>query len=141
MNNNVFASTLHFGDNVDADNIIPISTLLAKPEQYLDKEVTIEGTIVGVCAKRGCWVDIASDARFQKLRLKVRDGDMVFPMHAKGRKAIATGKMYAIHLSKDQTQKYLASLAKRNGEEFDPASVTQGMAIYQVEPTGVDVLE
>jgi len=49
--------------------------------------------------------------------------------------------MYAIHLSKDQTQKYLASLAKRNGEEFDPASVTQGMAIYQVEPTGVDVLE
>ncbi|NRA82743.1 MAG: DUF4920 domain-containing protein, partial [Gammaproteobacteria bacterium] len=67
-----------------------ISTLLASPNDYLDKKITVAGTIIGVCQKRGCWMSLASDAKFEKLRLKVRDGDMVFPMTAKGRKALAT---------------------------------------------------
>lgn len=135
------AETLHFGEALTHQPPVAVSALLASPEEYLDKTVTIEGTVVGVCSMRGCWADIASDARFQKLRLKVQDGDMVFPMHAKGRKAIATGKLYAVHLSQAQTQRYLAALAKRNGEEFDPNTVTEGMAIYQVEPVAVDILD
>ena len=135
------AEELTFGDQVIKNEVTLISDILASPTQYLDKDVTVKGTIVGVCEKRGCWVDLASDARFQKLRLKVQDGEMVFPMHAKGRDAIATGKLYAIDLNIEQTQRHLARLAERNGETFDPASVTEGMAIYQVEPTGVTILD
>jgi len=140
MSPSAFAEELFFGEAINEKVTVNISTLLANPEQYLDKEITVAGTIVGVCSRRGCWVDIASDAKFEKLRIKVRDGDMVFPIHAKGRQALATGKLTAIELSLEQTQKYKTDLAKRRGETIAPESITAPMSIYQLSPTGVKVL-
>lgn len=137
----VSAKELTFGDKVDVNKTMKISTLLASPSDYLNKKITVAGTIVGVCEKRGCWMNIASDAKFEKLRIKVRDGDMVFPMSAKGREAIAAGYLKEIKLDVKQTKRYKASLAKRLGEEFDDTSVTAGMSIYQVSPTGVTILD
>lgn len=137
----VNAKELTFGEPVNAKETMKISKLLASPQDYLDKKVTVAGTIVGVCQKRGCWMNLASDARFEKLRIKVRDGDMVFPMSAKGRQALATGYLKEIKLSLEQTQRYKAALAKRAGENFDLASVTSGMSIYQVSPIGVKILD
>jgi hypothetical protein len=139
--NDVDAKELDFGQPINQDAKVQISKLLADAPNFMNKEVTVEGTIVGVCSHRGCWAELASDVRFEKLRIKVRDGDMVFPMHAKGRTALATGKLTAINLSLKQTQKYKASLAKRRGEEFDINTVTEGMTIYQLSPTGVKILE
>lgn len=135
------AKELTFGEQVNEKETMKISTLLASPQHYVDKKVTVAGTIVGVCQRRGCWMSIASDAKFEKLRLKVRDGDMVFPMSAKGRQALATGYLKEIKLSLEQTKRYKAAIAKRLGETFDIASVTSGMSIYQVAPTGVKILD
>ncbi len=141
ISTSAFAEELYFGKAINEAVKVNISTLLASPELYLDKEVTISGTIVGVCSHRGCWVDIASDAKFEKLRIKVRDGDMVFPLHAKGRKALATGKLTAIELSLEQTIKYKTHSAKRRGESIELESITTPMSIYQLSPTGVKVLD
>ena len=137
----ISAKEITFGETVDAKNTMKISTLLASPNDYLDKKITVAGTIIGVCQKRGCWMSLASDAKFEKLRLKVRDGDMVFPMTAKGRKALATGFLTEIKLNVAQTRRYKASLAKRSGEKFELGSVTTGMSLYQVSPTGGRILD
>lgn len=137
----VQAKQLTFGTEVNESLLVNISTLLAEPEKYMDKKVTVSGMIVGVCAKRGCWVDLASDAKFEKLRIKVRDGDMVFPMAAKGRDALAMGTLKSIELDLEQTKKYKSHLAKRNGETFDPTTVTQAMKLYQLTPDGVKILD
>jgi len=135
------AKELLFGAPVDEGLKVKISTLLASPEQYIDKTVTVSGMIVGVCEKRGCWMNLASDAKFEKLRIKVKDGDMVFPMSAKGREALATGRFTEIKLDLEHTRNYKQHLAERKGEAFDPASVTEGMSIYQVVPFGVKILD
>jgi len=137
----VFAEELSFGKAVNEAVKVNISTLLASPEQYLEKEITISGTIVGVCSHRGCWVDIASDAKFEKLRIKVRDGEMVFPIHVKGRQALATGKLTAIELNLEQTKKHKTELAKRRGEKIEPESINETMSIYQLTPVGIKVLD
>ncbi len=137
----VNAEELNFGESVDQSALIEISTLLSTPVQYLDKQVTVKGTVVGVCSKRGCWVDLASDAKFEKLRIKVRDGDMVFPLTAKGRDALATGILKEIQLDLEQTRRYKAHLAKRQNEEIDPLAITEPMAIYQLSPVGVKILD
>ena len=137
----VNAEELNFGESVNQSTLIEISTLLSAPTQYLDKQVTVKGTIVGVCTKRGCWVDLASDAKFEKLRIKVRDGDMVFPLTAKGRDALATGILKEIKLDLEQTRRYKAHLAKRQDEEIDLQSITEPMAIYQLSPFGVKILD
>lgn len=138
---NISAEELTFGKAINENAKVKISTLLTSPESYLDKEITVNGTIVGVCSRRGCWMELASDVRFEKLRIKVRDGDMVFPLHSKGRQALATGKLKAIELNLSQTKQYKASLAKRRGEHFDVTSVTSPMSIYQLSPIGVKILD
>jgi len=37
-----------FGKAVDLNILVPISTLMASPNDYLGKELTVEGTIVSV---------------------------------------------------------------------------------------------
>ncbi len=135
------AKDLHFGDAVDKNKLIKISTLMEKPDDYLSSPVTIEGTVVGVCQKRGCWMSIASDKRFQNLRIKVNDGDMVFPMTAKGSKAFATGMLTKNQLTLSESKRLLAHRAQKNGEAFDEASVKQAIATYQLVPTGVTILD
>ncbi len=130
-----------FGDAVSEDKLVAISTILASPSDYLNKTVTVKGAIVGVCEKRGCWMELASDAKFEKLRIKVKDGDMVFPVSAKGSQALATGILKEVKLSLENSKKYLASVAKRKGETFDVSKVTQGVSLYQLVPVGVKILD
>ena len=82
---------------------------------------------------------LSSDKKFQTFRIKVRDGDMVFPMTAMGKTAYATGKLQAIPLSLEKSKTFLAYQAQEQQEEFDPASVTEPFTVYQLSPTGVTI--
>ena len=130
-----------FGTGADMTKLVAISTLLETPKSYLDKTVTVEGAIISVCKKRGCWMKLASDKKFQTLRIKVKDGDMVFPFNAKGKTAYATGKLVGIELDKEKAIAYLQHLAEEANEKFDESSVTEGMTIYQLSPTGVTIAD
>jgi len=128
-----------FGKGADMTKLTPISKVLSTPTKFVKTDVTIEGTIVDVCTKRGCWMKLASDKRFQTLRIKVRDGDMVFPLTSKGKKAYATGKLSGKQLSKEKAIEYLSYLAKESSEKFDPSSVKGPLMIYQLIPNGVTI--
>ena len=80
-----------YGEGVTLEKITKISEILANPADYIDKEVVIEGSIVDVCRKRGCWMEVASDKEFQSIRVKVLDGVIVFPLNAKGQTAKVQG--------------------------------------------------
>lgn len=116
----VWAAGQTFGKAFTLKETTKISTILDKPADHLNKAVKVEGTIVGVCANKGCWMDLASDKEFQKLRIKVNDGDMVFPMTAKGKQAVVEGTLYKIELTKEQAQKLqqaeCADKAKKEGK-------------------------
>ena len=127
----------NFGGKVNMDTITNVSDILATPENFIDKNVTIKGTIVKVCKKRGCWVELASDKRFQTFRVKVRDGDMVFPMTAMGKTAYATGEVQGFPLSLERSKQYLAYQAEEMQQKFDPESVTEAITVYQLSPNGV----
>jgi len=134
-------SSKTFGSGADMDKIIAISALLNTPDNYLNKDITVKGTIVSVCSSRGCWMKLASDKKFQTLRIKVKDGDMVFPLTAKGKTAYATGQLAAIKLDKEKAIKYLSHLAEEANEEFDESTVQSGMTIYQLVPKGVSIAD
>ena len=64
-----------------------VSEIEKDPKAFVGRKVLVKGTIVEVCAKRGCWMDIASDTPFKKIQIKVTDGVIVFPMSARGKSA------------------------------------------------------
>ena len=84
------AATL-FGAAVDKTTVLPVEHLLAQPQNYLDKVVTVSGTVDSVCSKQGCWMKFSADSDKGLFRIKVRDGEMVFPLSAKGKTAYASG--------------------------------------------------
>lgn len=130
-----------FGGEVDHTALTPISSLVATPDHYLAKPVTVQGEIISVCSKKGCWMQLASDVSEQQFRIKVRDGDMVFPVSAKGKKALATGMLVKTELDLESSREHLAELAKRKQQTFDPDTVTKPVVLLQLVPTAVEISE
>jgi hypothetical protein len=126
-----------YGKPLTGSDTVEISELLSHPDAYLDKVVRVEGLVTGVCEKRGCWMSLASDdEEFQEIRIKVDDGVIVFPLEAKGRRAIAEGVFTKIEMSLEQTVAYRKHHAEEHGEEFDPSSVTEPLVFYQIKGSG-----
>lgn len=86
-------ATTVLGDNVSKTEVLPVTQLLAQPTNYLDEVVTVSGTVDSVCGKQGCWMKFVVAEQKVPFRLKVRDGDMVFPLTARGKTAYATGTL------------------------------------------------
>lgn len=136
--NGLMAEELIFGEPVKMDLVQPLETLMAKPEEFVGKEMTIKGKIEKVCKKRGCWADfVAGD---KKLRVKVADGEIEIPLHTIGQDAYATGILHSQKLSKEQTVAYLKHMADDAGEEFDPKTVKNGITLYQLKSDSVKIL-
>ena len=126
-----------YGKGVSSNETILISALLAHPETHLGKTVRVEGTVVGVCKARGCWIDIASDKEHQKIQLKVNDGEIVFPPEIMGEKVIVEGTLDGLPMTYDEACSYLEGEAKCQGETFDKASVpAEGITYYRIQGTG-----
>ena len=85
-----------YGNEISLTEKTLISEIVAAPENFVGKKVLIEGTVIGVCAKRGCWMNLGGDKDYESIRVKVNDGEIVFPMEAKGKKALVEGEVYSL---------------------------------------------
>jgi hypothetical protein len=125
-----------FGAGIKLTDATQISAILADPKSWNGKTVRVEGMITDVCPKRGCWMELAGTEPGQKLRFKVTDGEMVFPMDAKGQRATAEGVVAVKELSIEDSKKYLEYQAKEYNQPYDPATVTAPMVIARIDGTG-----
>ena len=119
----VQAKTDVYGNGVTLTEPTPVSAILDNPDNYLGKTVRVEGMIIEVCAKRGCWVYVAGDRQGEKIQVKVTDGEIVFPMSASGRMGVVEGVVEELKLSREDMIRYLQHLAEEKGQPFDPSTV------------------
>ncbi len=130
-----------YGKGVSASDTVLVSQLLATPDDYVGKVVRVEGTAVSVCKHRGCWVEIASDQEGETVRVKVKDGVIVFPPEIVGEHVLAEGVFTANKLDLETSRKVCAYQAQEEGKEFDPEKMTECMTLYQITGTGAVVKE
>ena len=128
-----------YGKPLTAATAVKVSELMAKPDAYVGKVVKIEGLVTEVCPKRGCWINVAGDAEFQTIRIKVEDGVIVFPLTEKGKKVVAEGTFTKMELTKEQAIERAKHHAEETRTKFDPASVTGPQTVYQIMGTGAVV--
>ncbi len=128
-----------YGEDITLKEKTNISDILSNPEVYLDKAVLVEGEILDVCPKLGCWMEIKSDVEGEKIKVKFKDGEIVFPVEAKGKNALVEGKVYKIDLTVDEAVEYYQHQAEERGEEFDPSTVTEVVTIYQIKGIGAEI--
>lgn len=128
-----------YGEGLTGEDTTLISTILANPDAYVGKTIRVQGLVTEVCAKRGCWVAIASDQEFQTLRFKVQDGVIVFTPDVKGKRGTFEGVLARYELSMEQSIERAKHHAEEQGEEFDESSITGPEIYYQLEGTGAVV--
>ena len=127
------------GEGITLTEKTSIADILSDPESFLDQVVLIEGEVVDVCPKMGCWMELKSDSEEKIIKVKVKDGDIVFPMEAIGKTAVVEGKVYKIELTEEDAVGYMEHLAEEKGQEFDPSTVKGPMTIYQIKGIGAEI--
>lgn len=130
-----------YGEGITGEELVKVSDLLATPDEYVGKTVRVKGLVVGTCAHRGCWINVAGDKEGDKVRVKVQDGVIVFPPELVGDTVIAEGVWTANELTMEQTKKVCEAQAKKEGKEFKEDEVTTCMTLYQITGTGAVVVE
>jgi hypothetical protein len=135
----VATDEMKFGEELTLEESTKISTILAEPDAFVGKKVRVEGKVVDVCAKMGCWMDLVGEDPTHKIKAKVKDGVIVFPMEAKGKPAIVEGEIEKLDLDLEQTVAYLKHMAEEQGESFDASSVTEPQTIYRIKAYGAVV--
>ncbi|MFH2051918.1 MAG: DUF4920 domain-containing protein [bacterium] len=128
-----------YGKGISAPDTVRVSDVLADPDAYVGKTIRVTGMAVAVCEHRGCWVSLASDQEGETIRVKVKDGEIVFPPEIKGDLVTAEGVWTANQLTLEQTKAVCAAEARKQGEDYDPDDVETCMTTYQLSGTGAVV--
>ncbi len=115
------------------------SKVMEAPEKYEGKQVLLAGTIVEVCPKRGCWVNLSGDKEFETVKVKVKDGEIVFPLSATGNEALVEGIVEKLELTKKQAINYKAHQAEEKGTAFDSTTVTGPLTIWRLKGLGAEI--
>lgn len=126
----------NLGEPITLKQVTKISTIMKDPAAWVGKRVLVEGLVTDVCERRGCWMDIASDAEFEKIQIKVDDGQIVFPMSAKGKTALVEGRVEVLDLSYEQALALAKHKAEEHGTKFDPNSVKGPTKYYRIRGLG-----
>lgn len=127
------------GAEIKSNQKVKISEIMNIPDEFVGKTVLVEGNVLDVCTEAGCWMDIASDVPNQKIKIKVKDGDIIFPVEAKGKSALVEGIVYSIELTEEEAMEYYKHMAEDAGKEFDSTSITGPITLYQIKGLGAEI--
>ncbi len=125
-----------YGAGVTLRQASSVSDVVARPAAYSGKTVKLTGLVVDVCTARGCWLDLAGDKPYQKIRVKVEDGAIVFPASARGRQATVQGVVETMKMCPDEARRFREAEAKAKGVPFDPAMITGKESSLAIRATG-----
>ncbi len=129
-----------YGSGVALTETTSVAKILADPDAYVGKRVRIEGQVVDVCPMKGCWMELAEQDGGARLRVKVDDGVIVFPVDSKGKLAVAEGTVESIPMGRDRYVAWLQHLAEEKGQRFDPSTVGKGpFRVIQIRGLGARI--
>ena len=128
-----------FGQGVTLSEETAISAIIDNPATYVGQKVKVSGLVIDVCSTRGCWIYLAGDREFEKIRIKVTDGEIVFPMEARGKTAVVEGVVESMELTREEVIKRRKHHAEETGTSFDPATVTSGESVLRIRALGSDI--
>lgn len=124
----------NFGTSFEPKNVIEVSQLPAMLASQTEvNDLTLQGTIIKTCKKKGCWMTIQMGNN-QELMVKFKDYGFFVPLDDDGKKTIIHGvaKMEVVSVEK---LRHLAEDAGKSKEEIE--KITQSETKYTFIADGV----
>jgi hypothetical protein len=122
-----------------------IADVVARPDWFVGKTVRVDGIVTAVCENMGCWMQLEDERSASRLRIKVDDGVIVFPVTAKGKKASAEGVIEKVDVAAEaQHHAEMAAQATKDATAAQSATKpaaahAEPTATYQLKATGAVV--
>ena len=132
----VLCAEVKLGKPLELKEPVTVSALNAKASDLLEKTVQVKGKVTEVCQMMGCWMALAEPGTTQTIRIKVNDGEIVFPMTCLGKEVQVEGVMEKMVIPVETLREALAKQAEKKGEKFDPASVKEPRIVWQLKGLG-----
>lgn len=135
----LFAAPKDLGKPLTLKTAVPVAQLMAAPDAHIGKTVQVQGKVTEVCTMMGCWMNLVDGEK--SVRIKVNDGEIVFPKEAIGKPAIAEGTLKKMSLTKEQAIARAKHEAEETGRKFNPESIKGPQTFYQIQGTGARLLD
>lgn len=103
--------------------VITFKELFELPQNFIGKDVSLKGMITEVCPMRGCWINVKDEVSDLQIRIKVTDGEIVFPLSGVGNRVLVEGEFSKLIFSEDQAKQWKIHLAEEKGETLNPDSI------------------
>lgn len=126
-----------FGTGVNAGNLVPVSKMESAMGTLKTTEMKVEGQVVDVCKKKGCWMTLKMPSG-EPIRVTFKDYAFFMPMDIVGKKVALDGiaKQQTISV---ETLRHYAEDAHKPAEEV--AKITAPKKELAFEAKGVVILD
>ena len=132
----------NLGIEISNTDVSSITELLNNPSGYLGNNVTINGTIVDVCPMMGCWIEVKDFTSEEVIRVKVKDGDIIFPKESKNKEVLVEGVFSKLDFTEDQAIQWKIHLAEEKGIQLSSEDITldaSDLIEYRVQGLGAQI--
>ena len=93
------------GQPIEARSILPLATLAATPDAYVNQTLLVEATVDAVCQSRGCWMKIADGSATAMVRWESGcGGQFAFPKDSVGKRVVIQGSWYPKEISEEDAK-------------------------------------
>ena len=134
----------NLGVKISNTNISPITELLNNPSIYLGNNVAINGKIVDVCPMMGCWIEVKDSYSEEVIRVKVKDGDIIFPKESKNKEVLVEGVFSKLDFTEEQAIQWKIHLAEEKGIQLSSEDITldaSDLVEYRIQGLGAKIID
>lgn len=94
------------GEKLKGAPAVELSKLVASPEAYEGKTVTVEAKVRKACERKGCWMELATSEKGPGVRVTFKDYGFFVPLDSAGRTAKVEGTVKVTVLDAAKAQHY-----------------------------------
>src|SRR5882672_6017822 len=98
------AARKKFGEPITSADALALSNVLAKPDDFANRTVTVEAKVRRNCTRRGCWMELSEglDPTLPGCRVTFKDYGFFVPLDSAGSKAKVQGTVEVTQVGPDQ---------------------------------------
>lgn len=117
------------GEPIVRQDAVRFAVVDADPTAYFERTLLVEATIVAVCQKVGCWMQVEDGGRTAMVRWESGcGGRYAFPPGAVGRRVLIQGSFYPKTISEEDAEHLEEEAAEgvvipREGYEFNASAI------------------
>jgi len=114
---------------------VSVEKVLAGPDKYAGKTVSVKGVIVRSCKKEGCWMEMADKEGGKSVRVTFGDHAFFIPLNSAGMNVKAEGVFKTNVLSKEKVD----HLINDDGAKFENRNPDGTVTEVLFDATGVEL--